>query len=177
MCSSIDFILFFDDLLIDLFESINLQKPLDIIAKNMFLAKSPFKKIILNPFWIDCFIILDPFWYHLLSLFGIDFRTEFESLSNPKWFSNSTLRATMLDQQTDFSQHCRPYFSTGAILESPLLIVADVGALLVPFCFLLAPLWYQFITFWQVRWTLLGSIAFHDEYLFHLLELSHLPTE
>ena len=101
---------------------------------------------------------------------------------DPKWLLKPTLWATTFDQQVNFSQHCRPYCSSGGgRLETPWLIVAGVAALLVPFCTLLAPVWYPFGTFLkkqlQLRWTLLGSLAFHYECFFHFSELTYFSTE
>ena len=46
-------------------------------------------------------------------------------------------------------QHCRPYLPRGILWGSPWLIVADVGALLLPFGTLLAPVWHPFGMFLQ----------------------------
>ena len=64
-------------------------------------------------------------------------------------------------------------FRMGVLSDSPWLILADVGALLVAFWWPVGAL----VTFWLPRWTLLDSLAFHYQSSFHLSELPYSPTE
>ena len=116
----------------------DLQKASKLIAKIMFLAKSPFQKM--HRCCIRFGFIFSLFGIHFGVIFSTfsasNFCTGFEPLVNPKWFPKSTLRATIFDQKANLSQLCRPSFSTGVSFWE-LLAHNDWGW--SPFGTLLAP--------------------------------------
>ena len=94
---------------------------------------------------IELSSILVSLWHQVLNLFGIDFCIELKQFWQPKWLPKSSLSPTIFDSKFDFSQHTAVHaFPRGVLLETPWLIVADVGAFLVSFCILLAPAWHPF---------------------------------
>ena len=108
--------------------------------------------------------------------FGIDLCIDVGPLLYPKLILKSKLWAT----------HFRPTSQGFATLPFICfhggffwIALASLWLMLVPFRYPFASssFWYPLTTFWQVRWTLLGSLGFHYECFLHLSVFTHLRTE